>query len=698
MLNLDKTIEINEEIALAPNLMGYFSTDDLVSIANYVSTGFDMDKNSRYKWEKRTDAAMNLALQIVKEKNFPWPGSSNIAFPLVTMAAIQFHAEAYPAILPSPDVVNCRVTKEDPTGDLTKRADRVSSHMSYQILEEDEDWEEQHDRLLLSVPIVGCAFKKTYWDGQRNDSDLVLAHDFVLDYFAKSVETCARKTHIYTLYRNEIVSNVRRGLFADILEEPWYVSNAQTMADRHTSEEDKRKGQTAPQTNYDTPFTFLEQHVGLDLDGDGYSEPYIATIEYGSRKLVRLTARWEREEDVERTEDGEIISIRATEYFTKYPFIPSPDGGIYDLGFGVLLGPLNESTNSLLNQLVDAGTMSNTAGGFLGRGAKIRGGSYTFAPLEWKRVDSTGDDLRKNIVPLEVREPSMVLFQLLSLLINYTERVAGTTETRVGENPGQNTPATNMQIMVEQGMKVYSAIYKRLWRSMKQEFKKWYLLNAVHLPNKVLYGAKGNEARREDYLGDPSDIVPAADPNVTSRALKIQQAIMVRQAAHESPGYNRDLVERRYLKAFNVDGIDVIFTGTENLPPPPPDVKLQIAMLNHQKDMAQLQLEKVKFISDLQLEIQKNQAVVTELMARAAHEVAKADGVATGHQIAAFEAAIGAVKTHNELLNRQVETLMKGVSNESKQTESDGRAVQGLAAASGNGGGTAITEGAGAGA
>jgi hypothetical protein len=110
------------------------------------------------------------------------------------------------------------------------------------------------------------------------------------------------------------------------------------------------------------------------------------------------------------------------------------------MGFGTLLGPLNESVNTILNQLIDAGTMATTAGGFLGRGAKIRGGQYTFAPLEWKRVDSTGDDLQKSIYPLPVREPSQVLFQLLSLLIDYTNRISGTTSATVGEMPVANTP------------------------------------------------------------------------------------------------------------------------------------------------------------------------------------------------------------------------------------------------------------------
>src|SRR5258706_9432508 len=139
--------------------------------------------------------------------------------------------------------------------------------------------------------------------------------------------------------------------------------------------------------------------------------------------------------------NNHIIRIDPVHYFTKYTFIPSPDGGFYGLGFGALLGPLNQSVDTLVNQLVDAGTMSNSGGGFLARGVKIKGGKSSFDPFEWKPVDSTGDDLRKNIFPLPIREPSNVLFQLLGMLVGYAEKISGATDIMTGVSPGQNTPA-----------------------------------------------------------------------------------------------------------------------------------------------------------------------------------------------------------------------------------------------------------------
>jgi chaperonin GroES len=197
-------------------------------------------------------------------------------------------------------------------------------------------------------------------------------------------------------------------------------------------------------------------------------------------------------------------------------------------------------------------------------GAKIRGGVYTFSPMEWKRIDSPGDDIKKNIFPLPVREPSEVLFKLLSLLIDYTNRISGATEMLAGENPGQNTKVGTTDHMVEQGLKIYTAIFKRVWRSMKEEFKKLYILNAIHLPARKVAPLTGQMVLREWFLDDPNHIVPFADPNVTSDKQRVQQAITLSERARMVPGYNLELVERNLLSAMRVD-------SPEHLLPRPED-------------------------------------------------------------------------------------------------------------------------------
>src|SRR3990170_2555688 len=160
MFELDTKITLDREAIKAPNLCDRFQGEDLQTLGRHVFEGYKRDKHSRFKWEKRTQAAMDLAMQVQKDKSFPWPGCSNIAFPLVTIAALQFHSRAYPAIVTGTDVVKCRVIGPDPTGEKTARATRISTHMSWQVLEEQSEWEEQKDRLLINLPIVGTVFAK----------------------------------------------------------------------------------------------------------------------------------------------------------------------------------------------------------------------------------------------------------------------------------------------------------------------------------------------------------------------------------------------------------------------------------------------------------------------------------------------------------------------------------------------------------
>jgi hypothetical protein len=551
--------------------------------------------------------------------------------------------------------------------------------MSWQFLVEDAGWEEDTDRMLLIVPILGCAFKKSYYAGDKghNVSELVLPHDLVVSYRAKSIEAAGRKSQIIYLSRNTMYERAARGVFEDVRDAAWFASNP-VHENTHT-DADRRQGTSPPQTDEYSDFQLIEQHCLLDLDGDGYQEPYIATVELGSEKLCRLVLRADREEDIERVR-GKIIRIRPTEYFTKIPFIPSPDGGIYDVGFGTLLGPLNESVSTLVNQLVDAGTMANTGGGFLGKGARVKGGQLAFGPFQWNRVDATGDDLRKNIVPLEVREPSTVLFQLLGFLVDYTQRIGGAVDALAGENPGQNTKVGTFQGMVEQGEKVYSSIFKRIWRAMKGEFDKCRQLNAIYLPDRMRYGPGDAVIQREDYLSASIGIVPVADPNITSEAVRVQRALTLAERRNAVPGYNGDEVERRLLSALRIENPAAVFPGSEGQEPPV-DPRVQVEQLRdareRERDQAKNQLELMRLLEERMV----NQANIAKLYADAAFAMESAGGVREGHQIALFEAQVGAARAKDDMLVQRIAHFRDLIENERQRAHERGMQERSLAAA-----------------
>jgi len=651
MLNLTEYIKMDKSVFLSPNICNRFSEEDLAAISDQVMRTYEMDVNSRIDWSRRTEAGLDLAMQLQQSKSFPWHNCSNIAFPLITIAALQFHSRAYPALVNGHSIVKCRVMGSDKSGLVSAVADRISTHMSWQLLEEDENWEAQTDLALLNIPIVGVGFKKTYYHPSKgyNVSEFVQAKDLVVNYWATSIEDWPAKTHVIPMGRNQIYERVRRGVFKDILDTEWFMSSPSPDISNEDIRADKRLGTNAPIESEDSPFILLEQHCSLDLDNDGYAEPYIVTVEKNSRQVLRIVARFNREEDIEYDNKGNIITIKAMEYFTTLSFIPSPDGSLMSVGFGVLLGPLNESVNTAINQLYDAGTLSNTAGGFLGRGAKIRGGVYRFSPFSWQRVDSTGDDLRKNIFPLPVREPSSVMFNLLNLLINYTNRISGTTDLISGETPGQNTPAETARTAVEQGQKVYSAIFKRIWRGFKQEFKKLYFLNSIFLPEVTYFGDGSTVVYREDYTTSELSIVPVADPAITSDAAQFARARLIKDAAANNPGYDTDSVERLFLKSLGVDAIDTIYKGTADLPPPPEDPTITIAKIRLQSERESIEFRKMQFITKLREQASINNAKVLEIKARTA-KIVEEIGALKGKE---YRDQIDTVTTQLEALSNQ---------------------------------------------
>lgn len=647
-MNLETSFKI-EDLVKSPNIAEMLDEEELATVSAMVMDDWMVDKTSRQEWEDKTAEAIKLALQVTEKKTFPWENASNVKFPLVTIAALQYQARAYPALIAGSSVVKARVIGKDEDGLLTARANRVSDYMSYQILEEDDCWEANMDVALISQAIVGCAFKKTYFDTmcQHNVSAHVLAKDLYIPYFARSLELASRLTHMLYLSKNYILECSRTGLYCKLDEK---AKPQNTSTDPLTVAQQMAQGVTPQLNDPAAPYETLEQHRYLDLDGDGYSEPYIVTVLKDSHQVLRIVARY-TSQDIKRNSKKEITYIKPTHYFTKFGFIPSPDGGIYDLGFGVLLGPLNESINTILNQLVDAGTLANTAGGFLGRGVKFRSGDNSFRPFEWKRVDSTGDDLRKGVFPLPVRDPSSVLFQTLSLLIDYGERIGMAVDPLVGVNPGQNTPAETSRNMIAEGQRIFGAVFKRTYRSLKDEFRKLYNLNGIYLEQSTSYYslATGKNAivLAADFVGEGKEIVPAADPNMITKEQKVMQAQNLKANAMATPGmYNTYAIEKMLLQALEIDDIESILPDPKgpNAIPPSPDTKIVIETMKiEQKNMELKSNMQIKMF-DLMQEIEYLRAEIIEKESRAALNYAQADGIESGHQVAAMQTSVALLK------------------------------------------------------
>jgi len=590
MLTPDTSIRAKLE---SKNLAEGMDEDKLNDISSQVADGFDYDMRTRIDWERNLKSWTKLALQVKEEKNYPWAGASNVKYPLLSTAAMQFNARAYPSLIPATgNVVKCNVLGKDPNAIKLEQSKRVSTFLSYQILHEMDGWEEDMDKLLIMLPIVGTIFKKTYYNSvlKKNVSELVLPADLVVNYWAKSLDDAERVSQIILMNKRQLKERQQSGLFLDIdLGEPtsWTPEGAVE----------------AIQQDNTMPYQIIEQHTYYDLDDDGYPEPYIITFERYTKKVLRIVPRFD-ETTIYESESGELQKISPIQYYTKFSFIPNPDGGFYDIGFGLLLSPINEAVNTTINQLLDAGHVNNLQGGFLGKGLKLKMGEQKWTPGEWKTIQTPADDLRKQVLPLPTKEPSTVLFQLMGTLITSGKELASVAEIFVGKMPGQNTPATTTMATIEQGMKVFTAVYKRVYRALTSEYKKLFKLNSLYLDQANYTNVLDEDVSLEDFDAETYDVCPNADPSTPTQTEKLMKA----QALMELlPTGILDPLEvvRRILDAQEQPSPEKLFnqqiqqTGQFQPPPDPKTQELQMKA-EAEQGKAALKQQELEFKSAMQ--------------------------------------------------------------------------------------------------
>jgi len=553
------------EFIESDNIAELLTDEQITKIGHDVVGGYEIDKRSREEWEKTAKSAMDIALQVRQPKNYPFQGASNVKWPLITVAALQFNARAYPAIVEGDEIVKAKVVGNDAgvpvidpatqqpavdpntgqpvwevqPGLKQERADRISEHMSYQLMEQMEEWEGDTDTLLVQLPIVGCAFRKVYWDltSDRPRSEMIPAIDLVVNNAVRSLSEAPRITQCLTRYPYEIEERKRAGIWLDV----------ELMAPSNADGDDQ------------APHEFIEQHCLLDLDEDGYQEPYIVTVHCESQKVVRVVANYSADDVKQTAKEDRIMRIQRRDYFVKYDFIPDPKGGFYSIGFGRLLESLGAAIDTTINQMLDAGHLQNAGGGFIGSGLRLKKSLIRQEPGKYTSVEASGGNIRDSIYNFEHPGPSAVLFQLLGLMIEAAKDITATKDILTGQS-NDNQTATTTLALIEQGTKVFTAIFKRIYRALKQEFKLLYRVNAEYLPEEAYFSILDTPKAiaRSDYENGTYDVCPQADPkNVTDMQRMARSQILL--PFMQDPRFNWKEISERYFRSAGIDDIDALY-------------------------------------------------------------------------------------------------------------------------------------------
>ena len=534
------------------NLAEFLPDDTLGSLGSDLNQKYTDYSVSRKDWEKTYTQGLDLLGFKYDQRTEPFQGASGATHPVLAEAVTQFQALAYKELLPSDGPVRAQILGLQ-TPDKVQQADRVKDFMNYQIMDQMKEYEPEFDSMLFHLPLAGSTFKKVYFDEVegRAVSKFVPADDLVVPYTATSLDDAEAIIHKVKISENELRKQQVAGFYRDIdLAAP---QDKESEVDRK-----ERELEGVSKSKNDDLYTLLECHVNLDLEGfedtdpqtgepSGIKVPYIVTLEEGSREILSIRRNYE-------IGDAKKNKIQ---YFVHFKFLPGL--GFYGFGLIHMIGGLSRTATAALRQLLDAGTLSNLPAGFKMRGIRIRDDAQSIQPGEFRDVDAPGGNLKDSFMMLPFKEPSQTLLQLMGVVVNAGQRFASIADLQVGDGNQQAAVGTTVALL-ERGSRTMSAIHKRIYSALKNEFRLMARVFKLYLPQEYPYDVVGGQKMiKQSDFDDRVDILPVADPNIFSQTQRISLAQTELQLATSNPQmHNMYQAYRNMYEALGVKNIDSI--------------------------------------------------------------------------------------------------------------------------------------------
>ena len=533
------------------NLAELLPEETLNPLGSELAQNYQEYKASRKDWETSYAKGLDLLGFKYETPAQPFQGASGATHPVLSEAVTQFQALAYKELLPADGPVRTRVIGAQ-TPQKNDQASRVKEFMNYQLMDVMKEYEPEFDQMLFYLPLSGSAFKKVYYDDLlgRTVSKFVPADDLIVPYNATSLEDAEAVIHRIKISENDLRKQQVAGFYRDIeLPRPF---NQETEVEKK-----ERMLEGTKRTFNEDIYTLLEFHINLDLEGfedrgpdgaeTGIKLPYIVTVEEGSREILSIRRNYEIADPKKQK----------IPYFVHFKFLPGL--GFYGFGLIHMIGGLSRTATTALRSLLDAGTLSNLPAGFKMRGIRIRDDAQSIQPGEFRDVDAPGGNIRDSFMTLPFKEPSATLLQLMGVVVSAGQRFASIADLQVGEGNQQAAVGTTVALL-ERGSRTMSAIHKRIYAALKNEFKLMTRVFKLYLPNEYPYDVVGGQRMiKQTDFDDKIDIIPVADPNIFSQAQRISIAQTELQLASSNPQlHNLYAAYRNMYEALGVKNIDAV--------------------------------------------------------------------------------------------------------------------------------------------
>ena len=539
------------------NLAEFLGDDVLDPLGNDLYNQYVEYKESRGDWEDSYREGLDLLGFKYVKRTEPFRGASGVTHPVLAEAVTQFQAQAYKELLPAEGPVRVQILG-DITAEKQDQANRVKDFMNYQIMDQMKEYEPEFDQMLFYLPLSGSAFKKVYYDDLlgRAVSKFIPSEDIVVPYSANSLDDAEAIIHIVKISKNDLRKQQVGGFYKDI-----ELTSQPALKESPLKEKELDLQGLTANTSEDI-YTLLEMHVNIDLEGyedvdpttgepTGIKLPYVVTLDEDSNKILSIRRNYAQDDPLKRR----------INYFVHFKFLPGL--GFYGFGLIHMIGGLSRTATAALRQLLDAGTLANLPAGFKQRGIRIRDDAQPIQPGEFRDVDAPGGNIRDSFMQLPFKGPDQTLLALMGICVQSAQRFASIADSQVGDMNQQAAVGTTVALL-ERGSRVMSAIHKRLYVGLKNEFKLLSEVFKTYLPAEYPYDVPGAQKNiKVADFDDRIDVLPVADPNIFSQTQRISMAQSQLQLAQSNPQiHNLYQAYRSMYEALGVKNINNI------LPPP----------------------------------------------------------------------------------------------------------------------------------
>lgn len=541
IVTMSQEREVAEEEDFYRNIADELDSNELNGICNELLQKIDYDKKSRERRDKQYEEGLRrTGLGEDAPGGASFQGASKVVHPMLTEACVDFSSRAirelFPADGPARDYIPGEVTKA-----RAQKAKRKTKYLNWQCKVQMPEFRSELEQLLTQTPLAGVGYLRIVYDAQKKRpcATFVPVDDVYLPYAASSFYSAERATYVEYITEYEYKKRVSDGMYRDIDVAPPGTPPELTKAAKAN---EKIEGKQPEVYNTDGLRAIYEVMTYADFEEEHGMAPYRISIDPVGKQVCAVVRNWE---DTDETK-------QCMFWMSEWPFVPWR--GAYPIGLTHMIGSLSAAATGALRALLDTAHINNIPTLLKLKGANFSGQSLELNVTQVTEVEGAiaTDDIRKLMMPVPFNPPSATLFSLLGFCVDAGKGVIQTTFEKFSDNSSANMPVGTTLAMIEQGMKVFSAIHARLHDAMARTLGILHRIDRMYLTDNEVQNQTGElMVRRNDFDG-PLDVIPVSDPEIFSDVQRFAQMQIVAQRAQMNPLYDQRKVELMILEQTRI--------------------------------------------------------------------------------------------------------------------------------------------------